>query len=433
MAPPLPIATPMIQNASSMDRPVATPGRLTRPRLLALIAIGLFVVAGAIAFPAIRRWSRADRAVDATTLSIGTVTRGDLRRDVSVQGRVVAALHPTLVAPAAGVVSLKTNAGAVVKKGDVLAVVDSPELRSALQQANALLLSAQADAERQKIVSRQADTCVAQQADLARTKLDAAKRALVRAETLHKEGLLNRGDFEKAQDDVHVAELELEQAVREVSLSQETGGFDVRTRALQASRQEAATAELQKKFEDLTIRAPFDGMIASLNVNDRDSVTANQAILNIVNLSSLEFELTIPEEYASDSKIGTPVTIAFGVEEKPGHITAISPEVVGNQATARAVPYGGGPGGMKPSQRLATRLLFESKHDVLKAPRGAWLESGGGRSAWVVDGKSANKRDIVTGAASVSEVEIISGLHEGERIVTSDTSSFGGARTVILQ
>jgi len=423
----------MIQNASSMDRPVAAPGRLTRARLVALAALALLLLLGAIAFPAVRRWSRADRAVDATTIAIGTVTRGDLRRDVSVQGRVVAALHPTLVAPAAGFVSLRTNAGAVVKKGDVLAVVDSPELRSALQQANAQLLSAQADAERQKIVSRQADTRVAQQADLARTKLDAAKRALVRAETLHKEGLLNRGDFEKAQDDVHVAELELEQAVREVSLSKETGGFDVRTRALQASRQEAATAELQKKFEDLTIRAPFDGMIASLNVNDRDSVTANQAILNIVNLSSLELELTIPEEYASDSKIGTPVTIAFGAEEKPGHITAISPEVVGNQVTARAAPDGGWPAGMKQSQRLTTRLVFESKHNVVKAPRGAWLESGGGRSAWVVDGKSANKRDIVTGAASVSEVEIISGLHEGERIVTSDTTAFANARTVILQ
>ena len=423
----------MIENASSMDRPVAAPGRLTRARVVALAAVALLLILGAAAFPAIRRWSRADRAVDATTISIGTVTRGDLRRDVSVQGRVVAALHPTLVAPAAGFVSLKTNAGAVVKKGDVLAVVDSPELRSALQQANAQFLSLQADAERQKIVSRQADTRVAQQVELARTKLSAAKRALIRAETLHKEGLLNRGDYEKAQDDVHVAELELAQAEREVSLSKETGGFDVRTRDLQANRQQAATAELQKKFEDLTIRAPFDGMIASVNVNERDAVIANQPILNIVNLSSLELELTIPEEYANDSRIGTPVTIAFGAEEKPGHITAISPEVVANQVTARAVPDGGWPAGMKQSQRLTTRLVFESKHDVVKVPRGAWLESGGGRSAWVVDGKTATKRDVTVGAASVGEVEIVSGLREGERIVTSDTSSFGNAKTLILQ
>src|ERR1043165_7155758 len=108
----------MIENASSMDRPVSSPGRLTRARVIALAAVALLLLLGALAFPAIRRWSgagraagrthlslrpaagallrprgalafpairrwpRADRAVDATPISIGTVTRGDLRRDV---------------------------------------------------------------------------------------------------------------------------------------------------------------------------------------------------------------------------------------------------------------------------------------------------------------------------------------------------------------
>ena len=422
----------MIENASSMDRPVAAQGRLTRGRLIALLALAVAANLAANAFPSLRRWSRADRAIDATTLATGTATRGDLRRDVSVQGRVVAALHPTLVAQAAGSVTLQAKAGAVVKKGDILAVIDSPELRSALEQAKAQLLTMQSDVERQKIVSRQADARLRQQADLARTRLEAARRGLKRAETLHREGLINGGDYEKAQDDVHIAEVELEQASREITLGHESGDFDVRARVLQAGRQQSATEELQKKSESLTIRAPFDGMIASLAVNDRDSVTANQPILNIVNLSSLELELTIPEEYATDTAIGTPVTITYGAGEQPGHITGISPEVVGNQVTARAVPDNGWPAGMKQNQRLTTRLVFESKRNVLKVPRGAWLESGGGRSAYVVDGKAAERRDVVAGAASVSEVEIVSGLREGERIVVSDTSSFGNARSVIL-
>jgi len=422
----------MIRNASSMDRPVATPGGLTRPRLIALVVAGAVVVLAAIAFPSVRRWSRADRAIDASTLGTGTVTRGDLRRDVSVQGRVVAALHPTLVAQAAGSVTLQTKAGAVVKQGEILAVIESPELHSALEQANAQLLAMQSDVERQKIVSRQTDARLRQQAELARTKLEAARRALKRAETLHREGLMNGGDYEKAQDDVHIAEGELEQATREITLGRESGDFDVRARMLQAGRQQSATGELRKRSESLSIRAPFDGMIASLSVNDRDSVTANQPILNIVNLSSLELELTIPEEYAGDSDIGTPVTISFGANEQPGHITGISPEVVGNQVTARAVPDKGWPAGMKQNQRLTTRLVFESKHNVLKVPRGAWLESGGGRSAYVVDGKTAERRAIAVGAASVSEVEIVSGLREGERIVTSDTSTFGNAQSLIL-
>jgi HlyD family secretion protein len=422
----------MIENASSMDRPVPAPGRLTRPRLIGLVALAVAVIVGAIAYPSVRRWSRADRAIDATTLALGTVSRGDLRRDVSVQGRVVAALHPTLIAQAAGSVTLQTKAGAVVKKDEVLAVIDSPELRSALEQAKAQLLTTQSDVERQKIVSRQADARLRQQADLTRTRLEAARRALKRAETLHREGLLNGGDYEKAQDDVHIAEVELEQATREIALGHESGDFDVRARVLQAERQQSATAELQKRSESLTIRAPFDGMIASLAVNDRDSVAANQPILNIVNLSSLELELTIPEEYANDTNIGTPVTITYGADEQLGHITAISPEVVGNQVTARAVPDKGWPAGMKQNQRLTTRLVFESKHNVLKAPRGAWLESGGGRSAYAIDGKTAERRAVAVGAASVSEVEIVSGLREGERIVVSDTSPFGNAQSVIL-
>jgi len=422
----------MIENSSSMDRPVAEPKGLTRGRTVALAGtIGMAVLA-AILFPSIRRWSRADRSVDATTMSIAAVTRGDLRRDVSVQGRVVAALHPTLVAPAQGTVSLSAKAGQVVRKGEILAVIDSPEVRSALEQARAQLLSLQSDTEREKITGRQSAARLRQEADIARTRLEAAKRALVRAETLHKEGLLNRGDYERAQDELHLAELEVAQAASAVTLSDESAAFNVRARMLQVERQQSVAAELQKRFDDLTIRAPFDGLVAALPVNDRDSVAANGAVVSVVNLSSLELELAIPEEYAADTKIGTPVSITYGAEEQQGHITAVSPEVIGNQVTARAVPDHGWPAGLKQNQRVTTRLVFESKRNVLKVPRGAFLESGGGRTAYVVDGGSAVRRDIAAGAVSVSEIEIVSGLREGERIIVSDTSTFGDARTVIL-
>ncbi len=156
----------MIENASSMDRPLAAPGGLTRPRVIAAAIIGAALIAVVLAFPAIRRWSRADRVVDATTLAIGTVTRGDLVRDVSVQGRVVAALHPTLVSPGQGIVTVRTKPGTVVRKGDALAIVDSPELRSELEQARAQLLSLRSDYDRQKIAGAQSDTRVRQQVAL---------------------------------------------------------------------------------------------------------------------------------------------------------------------------------------------------------------------------------------------------------------------------
>ncbi|HEY6894796.1 MAG TPA: efflux transporter periplasmic adaptor subunit, partial [Rhodanobacteraceae bacterium] len=88
----------MIESTSSMDRAVAAPSLITRKRMIVGGAIAIVVILiAAIAYPSIRLWLRADRSIDASTLGIATVTRGDLRRDVSVQARVVAALHPTLV------------------------------------------------------------------------------------------------------------------------------------------------------------------------------------------------------------------------------------------------------------------------------------------------------------------------------------------------
>jgi HlyD family secretion protein len=421
----------MIENSSPMDRRISAP-RL--PRVPAIIAaIAVVTVATILLLPGTRRWLRADRAVDATTIRTATVMRGDLLRDISVQARVVAALHPTLFSPAQGIISIKTKAGTQAHTGDVLATIESTELRSSLSQAQSLLISQRADLARQNIISRQTNLRAEQQVGLTTLRLEAARRNLTRNERMFKEGLSNRSDYESAQDAVRVAEMELTQARKELSMGAETLNFDLRNRQEQVKRQESVTAELQRKVEELTVRAPFDGMVATVNVQDRDAIAANQAILTIVNLSSFELELTLPEEYAADTSIGTPAIIAFEGREYTGNVTAISPEVVNSQVTTTVAFKGATPPGLKQSQRLTTRLVFESKKDVLKVARGAFVESGGGRVAYVVNGKLAARRPITLGVTSVNEVEVLSGLHEGETIVVSDTTPFENANEVLLR
>ena len=76
---------------------------------------------------------------------------------------------------------------------------------------------------------------------------------------------------------------------------------------------------------------------------------------------------------------------------------------------------------------------MERKTGVVKTARGPFLESGGGRQAYVVDNGVAVKREIQVGAVSVSEVEILKGVSPGEKVVVSDTSVFEGARTVLIR
>jgi HlyD family secretion protein len=421
----------MIHNSSSMDRPVAAQ---RNPKLIAVAVAGVvLLLVGAFTLPALRRWFHADRSIDATAVRYATVTRGDLLRDLSVQARVVASLSPTLFSPGQGIVSLRVKAGANVRQGDVLATIDSKELQAALDQAHSQLLTTRAELDRQKIVTRQSQLRAQQQVELLTLRVAAAKRQLERVSTTFKEGLSNKADYETAQDNVRIAEMELTQANGELDLSRETLGFETATREQQVRRQESVAGELEKRVTDLTVRAPFDGMVATVAVQDRDAVAPNQAILTVVNLSSLELEIALPEEYANETSIGTPAQITFIGREYPGRVTAISPEVVNGQLTATVAFEGEQPQGLKQNQRLTTRLTFESKRNVLKVARGPFLEAEGGRAAYVVDGQTATRRDILTGASSVGEVEIVNGLKQGETIVVSDTTAFEDAKNVMLR
>jgi len=423
----------MIENLSSMDKAIERPRGLSK-RALVLIAAGVVALGGvALLVPAVRRWSRADKTVEASRIRVGEVIRGDLVRDAAADGRIVAALHPTLFSPTRGIVSMTVKAGSAVRKGEVLARVESPELRSRLMQERSTLLSLQSSLGRQRIQARQQALKNSQNVALLEVRLQASRRMLERAQRTFDEGLLNKTDFEKAKDDLKIAELELHNARETVRLEAETASFDVRESELSAQRQENAFHELQRQVDQLAIVAPFDGLVASVAVQDRDAVNENQPVVTVVNLSEFEVEITLPENYAADAVPGTPVQILYEGKEYPGKVTAVSPEIRDSQVRGTVVFDGQAPAGLRQSQRVSVRMVFESKRNVLKLPRGPFLESGGGRQVYVIKDGAATQRPVTVGAVSVAEVEVVQGLSVGEKVILSDTSEFAGARNVLVR
>ncbi len=130
-----------------MDR-VVRPRRITAGRISLVAAAGVLVVAGFLLYPSVTRWASAERSADISRLRLGQTVRGDLLRDVSVQGRIVAADRATLISPAQVVVSVLVKPGDVVRKRDVLARIDSPEACNRLQQERSIFSSMRSDLER---------------------------------------------------------------------------------------------------------------------------------------------------------------------------------------------------------------------------------------------------------------------------------------------
>ncbi len=423
----------MIEETTSMDQIVdKAPGLSRRVKIGIGAATGVAILAAALA-PSLQRWARAEQSVDLDRLQIATVTRGDLQRDVAVQGSVVAANHPRLYSPAQGIVALAVKAGEAVRKGQILATVESPDLKSQLAQEQARLQSTESDLARGTLAARQQNQGDEQTVKLRRVSLEAARRDLERAEKLRKEGLLNEVDYERAHDAVRVAEVQLEQADQGGTLGCESRDFEVQDRRRQVERQRLVVDDLERRVGELTIRAPFDGLVATVDAQDRDAVAQNAPLLTIVDLSKYEIQVEIPESYAAEAAIGTPAAISYGGREVPGTLTAVSPEVRGGQVEGTVRFQGAPPEGLRQSQRVSLRLIFETRPNVLKVARGPFLEAGGGRQAYVLADGLATLRPIRVGATSVSEVEIVDGLKEGDRVLLSDTEQFNGAKTVLVR
>ena len=406
------------------------------PRRKRLFFIGIavaVVAAGWMVMPVVQRWANATVSVPIERLRTATVTRGDLVRDVSVQGRIVAAVSPTLYATAPGTITLNVDAGERVLAGQVLASVNSPELTNSLQQAESALAQKKVELERQRIESRQQALEKRKAADLADVALVAAKREKRRADEGHQKGVIPVIDYEKAQDDLRNAELAHEHAVADADLFDERLEFELRATELEVGREELLVENLQRQVDELSITSPVSGIVGDLLVDQKAAVTRDTPVMAVVDLTRFEIDALIPENYADDLAIGMAAEITVGGQRYDGELVAVSPEIVNNQVASRVRFSGEAPTNLRQNQRLTTRILLAEHSDVLMVQRGQFLDSGGGRIAYVlVEDRLAERRTIQLGARSLGAVEVIAGLNPGEEIVISNLDPFRGADTVLL-
>ncbi|MDM5178880.1 efflux RND transporter periplasmic adaptor subunit [Massilia sp. CCM 8695] len=420
----------MIRDTSSQDATIsAAPAHKAKRRIVAAV-LALGALGGAALL--LSAWSGSEHAVSAARLRVAEVTRGTLVRDASVNGRVVAAVSPTLYASAPATVTLKVAAGDTVTKGQVLALLESPDLSDALKREQSSYQQLEAEVARQRILAKKQKLLAQREADTAEIDRLSAQRTLERYDSVAQEGIIAKIDYQKAKDALNSAGIRARHASQAATLEGDDVGLALQTKVAELDRQRLSMANAQRRVDELSVRAPVDGFIGTLSVQNRSVVAANAALMTLVDLSRLEVELEVPETYVDDMGLGMSAEIALGNATASGKLSALSPEVVKNQVLARVRFDGAQPKGLRQSQRVSARLLIEEKRDVILLPRGPFVENEGGRFAYVMQGGVAVRTPIKLGATSVSSVEILSGLKPGDKVVIAGTDSFANAARVSI-
>jgi HlyD family secretion protein len=379
----------------------------------------------------IHAWLGTGQVISRERLRIATVTRGHFVRDVAADGTVVAAVNPTLFAVAPGTVSYVARAGDSIRKGQLLATLDSPELNNEYQREQATLESLDAALARQQIEIRREILASQQQADLAQVAIEAAEREFKRSQWAWDQRVISERDYRRSIDDVSTAKLNFTHARDTAGLERDSLALDLRTKRLERDRQALVVASLKARVAELSVRSPVDGMVANLAQPEKARVAANIPLLTVLDLSAFEIEFQVAETYAGAIKPGMHADISLEGRDVAGTVTAISPEVRQNLVTGRVKFSGGQPAGLRQNERTAVRIVLDQRDNVLKFERGSFVDDTT-RAVYVVHGAHALRVPVVLGATSVAEIEVVRGLAVGDQIIISDMRDSNQASEVAI-
>lgn len=341
------------------------------------------------------------------------IVRGAAIDAVYATGTVEAEDRVQIKAKTSGsVAEILVKEGDRVKKGDLVARIDSPQLAFELKRGKVDLsaASAQGGAAAPQLQALRAQAA-AISADLGMARQEAA-----RLETLSASGAVAGAELDRAK--ARVAQLEATLAANEAQ--QKALRIDL---SANAARQAAQVQTLESRLADTEVRAPMDGVVLAKQIELGEVVTVNQPLFKIGDTARLVLEVSVdeadvarvrePEGEAPGSTVAVSL-YAFPRQVFAGKVFEILPDANRERKSFLAkVRLDEPPKGLRSGMSGEVNIVIGQKAGVLLAPS----EAEADRFVWLVDGGRVKKQKVSTGIRDLLRVEIVEGAEEGALVV----------------
>lgn len=390
------------------------------PALALLLVVALLTV---VAFATLDK----PPAVDGEQLWFGEVERGELRREVSASGQLVAPNIRAVTNRNDGIVEeVHVLPGDRVGADDLLISMSSPELEEELTQARWDLAAAEAEEAVEEVEAENRHLDIVAQLASAEAEYTGAMLELQAQEELSDAQVYSAIELERQRLQVEQLKKRLEAEEARLKRSPEYRAAQERATEARLARKRDEVAHLETLVEQLEVRAGSTGVIQEVNVTEGERLTAGELIARIVDPSHLIARLKVPEREAADVLPGLPVTLELGRERIDGKVIRIDPTAtdrtiaVDVELTSEDLPT------LRPEQTISGRIELERIADTIHVPRPAGVrEPNQTVSVFVTEGdNTARRQSVRIGRLSTSRAEIVEGLAPGERIILADMSDY---------
>ena len=385
--------------------------------LIAVVAVGTFLFSMDPAAPSVER----------SSIWIGEVKRGPLEVNVRGIGTLVPVDLRWLTAQTNGSVEeIFILPGAQVTPETIILQLGNPELERNYRNAELQLASAEAQLANQRV--REEDGLLEMQFQLAQLEstFENAKLDVRVNEELFAEGLVAERDLLKSQ-------LVKEQLERQTGIMQRR--LETRTQQVEqnlapalaaVSQEKERVALLQQQVADLSVRAGLSGILQRLPLEEGQQVTMGAQLAQVADPSRLKAVVRIPETQAKDVQIGQSATIDTRNGKVSGTVARVNPTVVAGTVDVDVTLSGELPRGARADLTVEGIINLASLSDVLYVGRSSAARENGTMGIFKLspEGSEARRTQVSFGKSSVSEIQVVAGLLEGDQIILSDTSQY---------
>ena len=332
------------------------------------------------------------------TVSVAEVTYKDMPLQIHNDANVTALNKATITPTLTGQVVYAVKVGDQVQQGQTVATVDT----SALQQQLASLQGQLAQAQSQSYASAVTTTTAA--------SIDSAQ--LEQAQRMREAGIITQKEYDRI----------LERSQPQTTTVTTGGGGGINTAAI-----EAQIAQVSAQMAASTIVAPIAGTVTSIYNEDRQMAIADRPFMMIQQSTPMVASLSIPRDAAmklgtSEAKNGMKVLLKVGDQELPGELTYVDITQPENVPSVLVKATFNNEKGLIKAGEFYT-LIIESnvKAKMLTVPTKAVRENQDGKYVYVLtENNTVDVRVVEVGITEGDDVAIISGLNEGDKVITTD-------------
>jgi HlyD family secretion protein len=359
-------------------------------------------------------------------VQVTAVRQDSIRRIVTADAVLFARdwsnVMPKISAP---VRKFYVNRGDHVKQGQLVAELESGDLRASAAESTGQLNQAEANyrttagaAVPEEVSKAQADVQAAKQA------ADAAQKLLDNREKLLREGALARKLVDDAQVAYAQAKSQYETALSHLKALQSVGkqeqikGAEAQVEAAKGHQQSA-----QAQVSYAQIHSPIAGVISDRPVYPGEMANAGAPLFTVMDISSVSAHANIPQTEAAYLKVGNAATITQTgtTVEVAGRVTMVSPAVDPNSTTVQVWVLAANPGErLKPGASVRVSIVAATLPNAVVVPAAAILPATDGGTSVIVAGSDsvAHEKKVEIGIREPDKVQILSGVKPGDQVVT---------------